>query len=71
MPENRREASMDGLVSFPLCPDNHERSVFIERRTAMPDKGSKDKGRKEKKKKPLHDLKEKKKLKKEKKINKV
>jgi len=34
----------------------------------MPDKGSKDKGRKEKKKKPLHDAKEKRKLKKEKKI---
>jgi hypothetical protein len=33
----------------------------------MPDKGSKDKAGKEKRKKPLHDVKEKRKLKKEKK----
>jgi len=38
-----------------------------ERRYAMGDKGSKDKGNKEQKKKPKHTLKEKKKLKKEKK----
>jgi hypothetical protein len=38
-----------------------------ERRIDMPDKGSKDKAGKEKRKKPLHDVKEKRKLKKEKK----
>jgi hypothetical protein len=44
-----------------------DRIVCLVRRIDMPDKGSRDKAGKEKKKKPQHTLKEKKKLKKEKK----
>jgi len=68
MPVSLRVFCERGWEYLQEAPIRFDRFAFIERRIDMPDKGSKDKGRKEKKKKPLHDAKEKRKLKKEKKI---
>ena len=55
------------FIKMKTTPIDRMDALALERRNDMPEKGSKDKSRREKKKKPLHDAKEKRKLKKEKK----